>query len=212
MSKPVVLFDADGFLLDFLTPALEVANEVVRERDYYWGRDGVYHHTKTRAPFAPYTPESFKTWDIFDTIGREYEAACYREYEKKGFCASIKPYPEAVDGVRKAREMADVVIVTSPMHSPTWCHERKLSLQKHFDIPAKDVIFAKRKDLVVGRMLVDDNPQHVMEWAEAHYPKGQGVLWSMPYNADSLMVGRPSYTRYVSSWPALLDLIEILTY
>lgn len=182
MSKRVVLFDADGFLLDFITPALEIASKVVERR-----RDGRWHGLKSfvrrirgEKPFA-FNINDFPTWDIFDTVGKEHERACYLEYEKPGFCASFEPYPDAVQGVREAKKMVDVVVVTSPLHSPTWCHERKQSLYRHFDIPGKDVIFAQRKTLVMGHMLVDDRPSHAEDWAVVH-PHGLGVIWDQPYN------------------------------
>lgn len=205
MSKPTVLFDADGFLLDFLTPALAVANKIV-------GRMAIDSAAlPVPQDWRPYTINDFKTWDIFDTIGREHERACYLEYEKPGFCAAFEPYPGAVEGVREAKKIADVVIVTSPMMTPTWCHERKQSLYKHFGITSKDVIFANRKALVQGRILVDDNPKHVMEWAAAHFDtRGQGVLWDMPYNKEALVDGVRSYTRCVDSWDDLLGLIDML--
>lgn len=196
MSKPTVLFDADGFLLDFLTPALAVVEQVIY---------------KATGVMVIIKPEDLLTWDLFDTIGREYERACYAEYEKPGFCASFKPYPGAVEGVREAQKIADVVIVTSPLNSPTWDHERKQSLYEHFGIQRKDVIFASRKTLVQGRILVDDNPKHVMEWAAAHFDtRGQGVLWGMPYNKEALVDGARSYTRCVDSWDDLLGLIDML--
>jgi 5'(3')-deoxyribonucleotidase len=189
MTKPVVLFDADGFLLDFLTPALMVASNVV-------GR--------------PYKVEDFTSWDIFGHIGKEHERACYAEYEKPGFCASFEPYPGAVEGVREAQKMADVVVVTSPLHSPTWCHERKQSLYKHFDIPSKNIIFASRKSLVQGRMLVDDRPSHANEWAAANPPYGLGVIWAQPYNRND---EKGSRVTRCSSWTGpdgLLSLIEAM--
>lgn len=196
MNKPIILFDADGVLLDFLTPALAVAEKAI------------YAATGAQTIL---TPETLNTWDIFDVIGKQYEDACYVEYEKPGFCESIRPYPEAVLGMKEMRKIADVVVVTSPIHSPTWCHERLASLREHFHIHRKDVIFTSRKELVLGRMLIDDRTANVEKWAEAHYhDQGQGVLWSQPYNADSLQDGRPSYTRYVSSWSDLLDIVTQL--
>lgn len=190
MNKPTILFDVDGFLLDFITPALEVASRVT-------GRGWSIY--------------DFPSWDIFDTIGKEFERECYLEYEKPGFCASFEPYPGAVEGVREAKKMADVVVVTSPLHSPTWCHERVQSLQQHFDISRKDVIFASRKTLVMGRLLVDDNPRHVREWGATHYPQGMGILWDQPYN-QSEVLGTNMYrvTGWEGKGTGLLSVIESL--
>lgn len=167
MNKPVILFDADGVLLDFMTPALRVAEEVI---------------FRVTGAMTTIKPEDLDSWDLFDTIGRKYESTCYVEYKKKGFCESIQPYPGAVEGLREARTMADIVIVTSALDSETWDFERKASLHRHFGIPKNDVIFSHRKSLVVGRMLIDDRPSHARSWAKEHYARGIGVLWDQPYN------------------------------
>ena len=198
MHKPVVLFDADGFLLDFITPALRIASEIVS-----LDKHGVINP-------AYYKIEDFPTWDIFDTIGKEYVEACYAEYEKPGFCAAFEPYPGAVEGVREAKKIADVVVVTSPLHSPTWCHERKQSLHQHFGIPRQDVIFASRKTLVKGRMLVDDHPSHVEAWARENHDSNVAILWDQPYNRRHALVDAWNVTR-CSSWTdpgGLLEAIE----
>ena len=189
MNKPVVLFDADGFLLDFMTPALEVASNITGVK---------------------WAPDSFQTWDIFDTIGKEHQKLCYLEYEKPGFCAAFEPYPDAVEGVREAKKMADVVVVTSPLHSPTWCHERRQSLFQHFDIPAQDVIFASRKTLIMGCMLVDDRPSHAEDWAREHYGRGFGVIWNQPYNSRHCVEGRVGNITRCSSWFGSDGLLEYI--
>lgn len=211
MNRPVILFDADGFLLDFITPALSVANEIIRKQSYYHDTRGDYVEIKTKKPFVPYTINDLPSWDIFDTIGKEHERACYLEYEKPGWCASIEPYPEAVEGMHEAKKMADVVVVTSPLHSPTWCHERVQALNKYFDIPRWDIIFAARKTLVMGRMLVDDRPSHAEAWALEHGAHGLGVVWDQPYNRSydvsaATDVG-VSLTR-CSSWTGQGGLLE----
>lgn len=198
MSKPVILFDADGFLLDFATPALRVASEIVSRE-----RHGIIdpHYFKV---------EDFITWNLFDKIGKEHERECYIEYEKAGFCAAFEPYPGAVEGVREAQKMADVVVVTSPLHSPTWCHERKQSLFTHFGIPAQNVIFAHRKNLVRGRMLVDDRPSHIEEWVRENTDRSVGVIWDQPYNRQHNIEGDWNVTR-CRSWSdpgGLLEAIE----
>lgn len=199
MNKPVILFDADGFLLDFATPALRIASEIVS-----LDIRGVVDHDYFKL-------EYFNTWDLFEKIGKEYESACYAEYEKPGFCAAFEPYPGAVEGVREAKKMADVVVVASPLHSPTWCHERKQSLLTHFGIPGKDVIFASRKTLVNGRMLVDDRPSHVEEWARAHQEHAVGIIWHQPYNRHHGIEGGAWNVTRCRAWDGpdgLLALIE----
>lgn len=196
--KPVILFDANGFLLDFATPALRIASEIV-SLEKHGAVDPAY-----------FKVEDFIVWDFFEKIGKEYERACYAEYEKPGFCAAFEPYPGAVEGVREAKKMADVVVVTSPLHSPTWCHERKQSLLTHFDIPSKDVIFASRKTLVKGRMLVDDRPSHVEEWARANHDNNVGILWEQPYNRRHVIDNGAWNVMRCDSWSGPNGLLEAI--
>lgn len=194
MNKPVVLFDADGFLLDFFTPALAVANKLIEKAE----GEGFRHLVH----------DDFKTWDIFDVIGEKYQDACYKEYEKPGFCLAFEPLPGAVEGVWEAQKMADVVVVTSPLHSETWCHERRLSLEKHFSIPAKNVIFASRKSLVMGRILVDDRVEHVRNWSAEHSHRGGvGVIWDQHNNRTE----DPGKTMLrCTSWTGANGLLEVI--
>lgn len=196
--KPVILFDADGFLLDFATPALRIASEIVS-----LARHGAVDPNYFKI-------EDFVVWDLFEKIGKEYERACYLEYEKLGYCADIKPYPGAIEGVREAKKMADVVVVTSPLHSPTWCYERKQSLLTHFDIPGKDVIFASRKTLVKGRMLVDDRPSHVEEWASVNHDSNVGIIWDQPNNRQHAIDSGVWNVMRCNSWYGPNGLLEAI--
>ena len=185
-KRPLVLCDADGVLLDFMTPALETASAIA-------GRS--------------ITIDMITDWYLFDTIGREHEKACYREWDKPGFCSSLRPYDGAVDAMREMRKMVDVVVVTSPIHSsPTWCFERTEALKRYFDIPSRDVMFTSRKTIVDGLMLIDDRPQHVLDWSNAHRERGVGVVWEQPYNRkDSDQLAN---ALRVTSWRQLLETVK----
>ena len=161
MKRPVVLLDTDGVKADFLKHALQVVNRITGKH---------------------FTPDSFPSWDIFDTIGKEHEAACYEEFNKEGFCAGFDVYPGAIEGVQLVQEIADVYVVTSPTHSsPFWMWERTQWLKKHFGISHKNVIHCSAKRLVRGDVLVDDKPDHIADWIEVN-PEGMGLLWDQPYN------------------------------
>jgi len=195
MSKPVILFDADGFLLNFITPALRIASEVV-SFDKHGVADPDY-----------FKIEDLPTWDIFATVGREYEVACYAEYKKPGFCASLEPYPGAIEGVREAKKIADVVVVTSPLDSQVWDHERRQALLQYFNIPRRDVLFTSRKTLVKGRVLVDDRPSHVEDWVQ-EYP-GVGIIWDQPYNRKEAIEGAWNVMR-CGTWFGSGGLLEVI--
>jgi len=169
------LLDVDGFLADFLTPALEVVDQVAIAR-------GI--------PCKKFVPSDFRTWNIFDAIPSELEEPCFDIYKQPGFCSTFEPYPGSVEFVWELREHMDVYALTSPMLGPTWVHDRTLWLIKHFDISPKQQIHTSAKYCVAGDLLADDKPEHVEEWSMAH-PFGMPVLWDQPYNQRQLSIQRP---------------------
>lgn len=62
-------------------------------------------------------------------------------------------------------------------------HEQKLDWLKMYfaDFDPSHVIFAKDKHLVRGDFLIEDNPENIERWLEAH-PDGRAVCMNAPYN------------------------------
>jgi len=116
--------------------------------------------------------------------------ACYDLWQAPGFCRSFEPYSGAVEAIDALEEVMDVYIVTSPMRSPTWVHERSEWLSEHFGIPRNRQVHTQAKYLVSGDLFIDDNPEHVKEWAE-HNPRGMPVLWDRPYNQHPVTIRGP---------------------
>lgn len=161
MHRPRVLLDVDGVLADFLTPALDVIERLTGIR---------------------YDPAQITTWDIFDTVGKEWEQPFFEACNTRGFAASLSVYPGAQEGVTALREVAEVYIVTSPLnHNPTWTYERELWLKEHFGIPANRIVHTSAKFLCRGDALVDDRPHNIQRWNEEH-PEKQGLLWDASWN------------------------------
>lgn len=183
MKKKRVLFDVDGFLLDFTTPALVVVEEVTG---------------------LPAPANAAEEWDLFRDYPEEVQAQFYNEFNKEGWCLGLKPYPGAVDGVHAVRSFADVFFVTSPMHGPHWAFERTRSLQYHFDATSKEVVHTSSKFLCVGDLFVDDKYDHVVEWSSYH-PNGVALLWDQPYNR------KYNYPLRVTSWMEILGAIKALS-
>jgi 5'(3')-deoxyribonucleotidase len=162
MNKPTVLLDCDGILSDFTRAALELVFEVTGRR---------------------YAASSITTWEVFDSLAqeREYQHEVYRILKGTGGCLSIPVYESALEGVAKLRELADIVVVTSPFKgSPTWAHERELWLEKHFQL--EQVIHARSKERVHGDFFVDDKSEHVSDWLNywvrsGRDPEACGILW-----------------------------------
>lgn len=177
--KPRVLLDVDGVLADFLTPAVVILRRLTGK---------------------PYRPEDFHTWDLFETVGSEWEKPFFRECNRPGFAASLDPYPGAREGVLALRAVSELYIVTSPAHhSATWTYERERWLEKHFDIPPNRVVHTSAKYLCRGDLFIDDRPLNVEKWAAEH-PTGKAILWDAPYNRSATHLSR------VTDW---LDVTKI---
>ena len=184
--KKTLLIDCDGILADFITPALKLVADITGKR---------YQH------------DDITTWEIFESLPEVQHAKdeIYAHMKWKGYCAAIPPYAGAQDGLRRIRELVDVVCVTSPFSgSPTWHSEREQWLQQHFDIHHHDVIHASKKFRVIGDFFLDDKPEHVEKWAEAHMNFDRtAFLWCMKYNANF------TWSYRIRSWDALYNAINI---
>lgn len=180
-----VLLDVDGVLADFHKPTLEFLER----------RFGLR-----------YDLSSFPTWDIFATVGREYQPETERHWAEEGWCAAIPLYEGAVEGVRLLRDSgAEVFFVTAQMtHAPFWMWERVQWLKRHFDADDRHVVFTLSKHLVVGDVLVDDKPSNVASWTAAH-PTRHAVLWDQPTNAG---VETPPGAVRCGSWADVARMMQ----
>jgi 5'(3')-deoxyribonucleotidase len=177
--KPRLGLDVDGVLADFITPALAIMRDM-----------GV----------GDYTPEDMTDFEMSTLIPEGRRNEFWKRCGEPGWCRNLKPYDGAQDGVKALAKVADIYIVTSPLHSgPQWTHEREAWLWEHFGIPRSRVIHTAAKYTFAGDMLVDDKPEHVEKWSDEH--RGVPVLWARPYNerARKLMVR-------TNSWFELTDI------
>ena len=88
----------------------------------------------------------------------------------------------AAEGIAYLRSIGDVVWVTAPNHlCPTWDHERRQWLKRHFESPPKDVIFCDDKGLVKGDVFIDDKPENIRRW-QSQNPEGKAYLFDAPNN------------------------------
>lgn len=173
--KPTVLVDVDGVLCDFVTQTFIIAEKIF----------GIKRHVS-----------ELNIWDIaeFFQLNEHQEKDLYVEINKPGFHQKMQPYAGAKEGLKALQEVADVVIVTAATRGHTWCFERYEWLQDHFGIHYKDIIFAHKKQYVRGDALLDDRPENIQGWLEAH-PMGKGLLWAQSWNSSS-EVGERMHTWY----------------
>ena len=136
---PTILLDIDGVLADFEGAVRRTCAEV--------GHD-----------LAAVTAHNF-TDNLPALIYAHYVGAS----TQFGWCSAIEPYVGAYAFVADLRTLGDVVAVTAPLrHCPTWESERRAWLLKHVGI--RDVVSTRRKDLVWGDVLVEDNEDNLRAW------------------------------------------------
>lgn len=185
MKKPRVLLDVDGVLADFVTPALEVMKNVTGK---------------------PLPEDVLEDWDIFRSVDKSLQSHIYDEFKKEGWCYALKPYPGAIKGVSRLREIADVYFVTSPMHGPHWAYERTKWLIDLFNAKTGHVISTNAKYVCRGNVLIDDKTSHIVKWGE-HHPDALRILWKQPYNEKDTPRGPVIHTN---DWDKAHEAIRFL--
>lgn len=164
VKKIRVGVDVDGVLCDLHTPCFKTAKEM-------FGLD-LSTSMMDEWDFEKLLPQA-RIQEFWDRVG------------EPGFLQSAKPLPGAVEGLLELSEVADVFIVTAYLsNGKQWVHERDQWVLDHFAIPRHKMVHTKAKYTFNGRMLIDDKPQNVIEWAsDDHTPAGaKPVLWARPYN------------------------------
>jgi 5'(3')-deoxyribonucleotidase len=190
VRKLQIAIDVDGVIADFTAGALRVIEEVTGRR---------------------YDPVDVTEFDFTKALGlsiNESRDVMALIGSRRGFCASLAPYPHARQGVRRLRELGDVFCVTSPWDgSPWWREERETWLALHFGIDR--VHHAVDKSVYAADVFVDDRSDHVRAWAAAwlrFWPPSRSscaaVLWRTPHNASEAV---PDGAHSIGSWDALYE-------
>jgi hypothetical protein len=180
VKKIKTALDVDGVLGDFTSAALRIIEEV----------------TGKKFDLADVTE-----YDFARAVGlsaREESAVKKVIGSRQGFAASIVPYPQARQGVRRLRELGDVFCITHPWElNPWWRSERESWLALHFGI---DVVHhASDKTGYEADVFVDDKSSHVRAWLAA-WPGRAAVLWRTPHNISEVV---PVGAHSLSTWEGL---------
>jgi 5'(3')-deoxyribonucleotidase len=183
MRVIAIALDCDGVLADFSTGMLRIVEEVTGKC---------------------FTTADVTAFDFVKALGlTANEASAVKKIigARRGFAASLVPYPAARQGVRRLRELGDVFCVTSPWDSnPWWRSERESWLALHFGIDR--VEHASDKTGYEADVFVDDKSSHVRDWLAA-WPKRTAVFWRTPHNTDESV---PCGAHSISSWEALYQI------
>lgn len=179
-----ILLDCDGILSDFHAMYLPVVEKFT----------GI-----------SLTQNDCHTFDVLKQIGREDKNQQINEYiEWNELCLKIPVLPGVKEALAKLQRLHEVVIVTAPMSTKTWCDERRRWLKEHFDIPKSKIVFTSGKHYVSGNVFVDDSLDNCIKWA--NHQIGKVYLWNRPWNQKGKQMGR---VKVVDCWEELLkDLNE----
>lgn len=183
MKKLKIALDCDGVLANFTAGVLVLVEEVTGKR--FESTDvTVFDFAKALGLSA-------------DDRARVMKVISSR----RGFAASLPPYPEARQGVRRLRELGEVYCVTHPWESnPWWRAERDSWLALHFGI---DVVHHDDdKTGYEADVFVDDKSSHVRDWL-GRWPGRTSVFWRTPHNTSEAV---PAGAHSTSSWDALYEI------
>jgi len=179
-----LLVDVDEVLADFCTPVFDLAEKLFGQK---------------------LTVTDFDTWDLFDRFSKAECKALFDAIEQPGYCAALTPTPGSQEAIQELRNYVDVYVVTSPFPSPTWVSERYLWLHEHFNFKPSQVIATSSKFVVVGDAFLDDRPENVVDWLEAH-PQKTGMLWHTPNTKN--LTEHDSLRVY--SWEQVIQKVKAL--
>ena len=183
MRRLSIALDVDGVLANFTAGVLVLVEEVTGKR---------------------YEPADVTVFDFAKALGLsadDRERIMKVISNRRGFAASLPPYPDARQGVRRLRELGDVFCVTHPWESnPWWRAERDSWLALHFGIEV--VHHADVKTGYEADVFVDDKSSHVRDWLGA-WPGRTAVFWRTPHNTSESV---PWGAHSTGSWAALYEL------
>jgi len=164
MSKPVALFDLDGTLADF---------------DGALARD----LQSITSPF-----ENLKVQEIANQDDRNdppwLKARKSLIKKQPNWWFNLQPLPLGFKVLELARKVGFRIVICSrgPKHNADAWAQKVLWVQKYITGPHK-IILADEKNLVYGRVLVDDWPDYVTPWLNAR-PRGNVIMPAHRWNEN----------------------------
>lgn len=187
MKRLTIVLDADGVLRNFTAGALVVIEEVTGKR------------------FSPVDVTAFNFTKALGLTEDDARKVMTAITERRGFVTALPAYPQARQGVRRLRELGDVICVTTPWETPFgknpwWRDESEAWLALHFGIDR--VEHAHDKTKYEADLFVDDKSSHVRDWLAA-WPGRTAVFWRTPHNTSEEV---PRGAHALSSWDALYEI------
>lgn len=195
-KKPIVLCDVDGVVASFEDKFIEVTNFVLG---------------------TSFTNNDLKLPLFHEALGltREQELAVKDELAKLGVADELKPYPDAVEGIKELAKISNIYFVTSIFRRcPTWTFDRVKWLKEYLgeELSLKTV-FTFHKELVQGDVFIDDLGENIFKWAQAN-KNGNAILFMQNYNKDVKIRGEKvpqdvqDRTFKTNSWKTIYNFVN----
>ena len=144
MKKPRLLLDVDGILADFVSASIKVMTSMSGQK---------------------IVPDDILVWEVTEILeDHSLREKCKEEFNRAGFCSTIEVYDHAQEAVALLQERTELFFVTAPMKkNSTWMPDRVAWLEKHFSADHNHVVFANKKYVVAGDIMIDDAPKNVAD-------------------------------------------------
>lgn len=157
--KKVALLDVDGVLAEFIDPLLYYMNTDLKKEDI----------TK---------------WDFFSIMTPKQRSDASAILHSSIFWRTQPVIPGAIEGVQKIKDADyEVVYTTKPwVRFDKWGHIRRKWLEEHFGAHPDEVMIGHRKDLLMGDIFIDDNPEHATAFRNRQHHNV--FLFDAPYNQN----------------------------
>lgn len=186
MKKPVILFDLDGTLADFDGAIL---------------RDLQALHNPAEGPF-----DFSHTGGNDDNDPKWLKARKDMIKRQPDWWLNLEPIESGFKLMKMARDVGFRVVICSrgPASIPDAWAQKVKWVQKHVERPRK-ITLADEKDLVYGRILVDDWPDYVTPWLGVR-PRGHVLMPAHRWNKN---YQHPRALRYDgTNWPEVQKVLE----
>lgn len=144
--------------------------------------------------------KKFKKWEFFADMDEADEKRGRELLKDPYFWETIPVMKGAKKGIEQLmRRGHRITWLTAPYKSCVeWTPVRIRWLRMHFgDIGP--ILVRKDKENVDGDVLIDDKPDNIRKWSDAH-PLGHAILFQTPFNKDFMWYPRVTW----SSMPRVL--------
>lgn len=174
--------------------------------DFYFGILEAYKaETGLEAPV-----DCLKDWNSVLPNGKDTDSY----FKQPGFFRNLKPIPGAIDGVRALKEAGHDVLICTACIITDGPGEKYEWLSEHMPwFDRRQVIFAKRKELVMADLLIDDHGANAAAFLRRQ-PSSAVIGIEYPYNQGAAQAFThlvPSYLDFPEAWRQVLNLsLEVL--